>query len=112
MKNPPINGAVIVETLGKTTGTEVYKGPTRTSATYKVDAPVFKNGFNPRKVVFFGEEVKIYAKNLTVTIHATGLVSTEAVDTWNANEVSNCKKIQADLDTYNLREYNKHVTKG
>ena len=107
MKNPPINGAVIVETLGKTTGTEVYKGPTRTSSTYKVDAPVFKNGFNPRKVVFFGEEVKIYAKNVTISIHADGTVSTEGVDTWGTEIACNSKKVQEDLNTYNLTQYNK-----
>ena len=48
MKNPPINGAVIVETTGKTTGTEVYKGPTRTSATYKVGAPDIQERIQPK----------------------------------------------------------------
>ena len=106
MKNPPINGAVIVETIGKSTGTEVYMGPTRTSSTFKVDAPIYPNGFNPNKVVFFGEEVKIYAKTATISIHADGTISTETVDTWDTEVPSNSKKIQQDLVTYKLEQYN------
>ena len=107
MKNPPINGAVIVETIGKSTGTEVYMGPTRTSSTFKIDAPIFPNGFNPNKVVFFGKEIKIYAKNATVSIHCDGTISTEAVDTWNTEVDANSKKVLQDIETYKLEDCNK-----
>ena len=84
MKNPNENGCVIVETRGKNNETRCYKGPKKDgrSETFKVEAPIFKNGFNPKKLSFHGEEIIIYAKNMTLVFDDQGNVKTLPVNTW------------------------------
>ena len=84
LQNPNKDGIIIVEATGQNKKTHCYPGPTPggMSQPYKVEAPIFPNGFNPKKIVFFGEEITVYAKNMTLQFHADGTVSTLPVNTW------------------------------
>ena len=104
MKNPILDGVILVETVrpvkGKKHGTECYDGPSRTSVPYKVKSKVFENGFNPKKIVFFGEEIIIYAKNMTLKFSVDGTVETLPVDKWDE---SNTGKIEKDIEMYGVK---------
>ena len=85
MKNPNKHGCIIVETKGKNKESRCYPGPQRDgrSVPFKVDSfPIFKSGFNPKKLSLHGEEIIIYAKNMTLKFDIEGNVTTLPVDSW------------------------------
>lgn len=85
MKNPNHHGVLVVETKGKGRGSKCYPGPTHDgrSVHYKVYEGAFKNnGFNPKKLSLHGEEIIIYAKNMTLKFDIEGNVTTLPVDHW------------------------------
>ena len=99
MLNPNRNGVLIVETKkpvkGKETGTEAYQPRAEFSSEFRIGShPTSKDGkFNPNKIVFFGEEIFVYAKNRTLKFNLDGTVEDLPVESW-----ADSPKIQKELD--------------
>ena len=91
MQNPGVDGCVIIETIGKNKEgkheSRCYPGPVKRSREFKVDAGIFKNGFNPKKLSLHGERILIYAKNMTLEFDDQGNVTTWPVNTFKGDLV-------------------------
>ena len=90
LQNPDRNGVIIVETAkevkGKERGTEAYQPRREYSSEFRIGShPTSHDGkFNPNKIVFFGEEIFVYAKNRTLKFNIDGTVEDLPVDSWDS----------------------------
>ena len=107
LKNPCRNGVLIIETAksvkGKDRGTEAYQP----QASYSSEFRIGKHGkskdgkFNPNKIVFFGEEIFVYAKNRTLKFNLDGTVEDLPVEHWDDSN-KNSKQLDRQIKKYGI----------
>ena len=88
MDNPNYDGVVIVETKGKNSTTEAYRANARYSKKFIIpeDGWGYRGPWNPNKIVFYGEEITVYAKNATIKFKVDGSAEFLPVEAWDYTE--------------------------